>query len=105
MTVVMERESAETLSVLITTDDDPTSTPVEFAFLPIGQRPAEGDWQEGEWTGESWQGKDHNWRTWVATPTIGATPLDLAVGVWQGWVRIQDAPEAPVWRVDRVRIV
>jgi hypothetical protein len=41
MTEVLERETAESLSVLVTTNDDPAGTPVQFAFLHIGARPTE----------------------------------------------------------------
>jgi hypothetical protein len=73
-----ERESVEFLPVTITVNEQPVTTGVQFAIVPVGARP-----------------------TTYAPPTtlegkIGVMIQDLEPGWYRIWAQVTDTPEAPV---------
>ena len=76
-----------------------TTLPVFFAFLDDDAEPdpAEGAiWHEGSWAPEATVQRLHE--TYVARCLVGSggTAVDLAVGSWNVWLRIDGAVERPV---------
>lgn len=71
---------------------DPTADTVEMAFKQGPAVPASGDWKAASW---GTFGGQH-----VALCLIGPSggEVELAAGTWWPWVKLTDAPEAPVLR-------
>jgi hypothetical protein len=69
---------------------NPMGDDVFFAFLPRG-----GTWDEGLWTAGEWEDYDEATNTATAMVLIGASGLDLDVGVYYAYSRIVDDPEKP----------
>lgn len=76
---------------------DPTSDPVAFAFLPLGdESPDDPDFNDGTWrtvSGEYQAGI-------LVGPENDGIPLDP--GRYRVYVRVTDNPEIPIRRIDQV---
>jgi hypothetical protein len=77
---------------------NPTSRPVDLAFMPLGTNPASGDWVVAAWETDG--------STYYARATVGPGGSKvLAAGTYTVWVRVQDSPEIPVRPAGLFRIV
>lgn len=86
----IDRDSLEYLSVRIASDTDLSGATVEIAIVDQGVRPETGDFTAVD----EWDGAD-------AKILVGPPSNTLAPGTYDVWVRITDAPEAPVLRASR----
>lgn len=92
MTLSIERESVERLECSVTAATDPSDFTVEFAFTDLDARPE--TWHAGTWVDSST----------ARSPVLGSGSLDLNVGRYQVWLRIQALGETPVLRVDKLSV-
>ncbi len=103
MSITIPSISTEPIEVTATYNVDPTSLPVQFAFMGTGE-PSSGDWKSGSWDGAATAVGDR----YRATATIrigpGAT-VTLTDGDYDGWIRVvDDTPDGPTRKFDRIRI-
>lgn len=71
---------------------DPTSDPVAFAFTALSYPTIEPvTWYTGSWL--TFPGPVY-WAQCLVGPASGGVPL--AIGTWQGWVKVTDSPAVPV---------
>lgn len=75
---------------------DPTTKPVEWAFVTSGN-PTDTDWVTGDWETTP----DGYYARIIVGP--GSTKV-LAVGTYTAWIRITDNPEVPVRIVGKVSV-
>lgn len=107
--VKLQRESVEKLELPVTTEDDPTSATVQFAFTDTDspdERPGGsgfGAWVGGIWTGNP-TGSQGAFQRTALTPLIGGAGLDLDVGKWNVWSKITLGQEIAVDKCGQVQI-
>lgn len=84
---------------------DPTSYPVEFAFLGQDATP-DGDttWYAGTWFTESQTYLPDIYKAKVLIGPDGGV-VTLAAGSWSVWVRVTHPVEVPVEKADTILIV
>ena len=71
---------------------DPTSDPVTFAFTALSYPTVEpAGWYTGSWL--TFPGPVY-WAQCLVGPANGG--VSLAIGTWQGFVKITDSPAVPV---------
>lgn len=71
---------------------NPTSFPVNFAFISGPTEPQSGDWKTGQWAGSG--------APYIAQILVGpSNGLSLAPGSYQIWVQIIATPQVPVIQV------
>jgi hypothetical protein len=81
---------------------DPTSDPVQFAFMPAPtQVPAAGDWVSGSW--------DTNTASvlypYSARCLVGPSgTITLGIGTYVAYLKITDSPEVPVLIAGQLQI-
>lgn len=89
--------STENIRIPVRANVDPTSDPVEMAFMDSGA-PDEPDWTGGSWASGG--------PPYVALCLVGPDGgVELAVGTYTVWLRITDNPERPAGPVGTLRIV
>lgn len=77
---------------------DPTSEPVELAFVPSGGTPEEADWKDGTWETE---GSSREARCLVGPAGV----VSLDPGDYSIWVRVTADFETPVLLVGAVTVL
>ena len=98
MPLTLSSLTKEYVETIVSARYDPTSLPVEFAFVAEGVEPEEADWSPGGWraVGE---------KPYVARILIGpGTNVVLADGKYRAWLRIVATPEVPVRPFDTLTI-
>lgn len=80
---------------------DPTGDAVSMAFTVADVDPAVGDWKSATWETDATTSPS----TYYARCLVGpAGTITLAVGVWDVWLKVTDAPEIPARRVGNLQI-
>lgn len=94
MTERISQASIEKLETFVTVDTDPTGLAVSFSFVASGSAPS--SFTAGAWHDDGWV----NGTAKAVTPTVGFTgsgaSVELAVGTWLAFVKVDDDPEEPV---------
>lgn len=99
--VSIPSESLEYLRAKVTTQLDPTDGTVQFSLTDVDGDPV--TWVAGEWEDDPLV--TTNRVTAVARILIGPSgDLTPAEGKHAVWIKVTDAPEAPVRRVGVIRI-
>jgi hypothetical protein len=80
---------------------NPTADTVEMAFPAVTVDPAGGDWKAATWETDSTGTPVRYWARCLVGP--GGT-VTLAVGLYDVWVRITDAPEIPVKKSGQLEV-
>lgn len=106
MSITMEAQSTEYIYTGVT-GTPPTTA--EVAFVAAGVAPASGDWHAATlitaqndplWDDAQASGVKGDYYLAILigsfTGTSGVTPLTLAAGDWQEWLRLTGATERPV---------
>lgn len=98
--VILQRETVESLEVVIESSIDPTDTVVEFAVVPLGDRPT--GWIAGVWKGSA-TGSGGRYESVAVSPTVGDTAavdpvptIALLAGTYVVYVRVNADLETPV---------
>ena len=78
---------------------DPTSDPVDLAFLATFDKPDTGDWHTGTWTAG---GGGLYYARCLIGPGSGVGAL--TAGTWQVWLRLTATPETVVRLVGQIEI-
>jgi hypothetical protein len=80
---------------------NPTADQVDFAFTPVGARPA--TWYPGGWDGTASIPGSNAYRAQVLVGP-GSNGPTLAAGRYAVWLRITDDPEQPVLNVGQLSV-
>lgn len=97
--LILQRETVESVEVDIECSIDPTGDVIAFAFPPLGQRPSA--WTAGAWKGTA-TGSGGQYKATATTPTVGsltaAVPaaIELEAGEYVIYARISADLETPV---------
>ncbi len=77
---------------------NPTSDSVQMAFVPINTDPASGDFKTASWETQTIVTPNGVTYLYFARCLIGPSPGtgQLAVGVYQVFVKVTDSPEVPI---------
>ena len=73
---------------------DLSNDTVQMAFVPVGQKPATGDWRTATWV-------EPNVTGLLVGPDGGTV---LAVGAYDVWLQVLDSTEHPTAKYDTLRI-
>jgi len=99
MTIEIDRSSEEKLLCSVTSDLNPTSQAVSWAFSSSGAQPT--TWHDGSWvTDSAEQLRSSLWKAVAETPVIGLGAVDLAVGDYDVRIKVGLAVE----KVGQIRI-
>jgi hypothetical protein len=80
---------------------NPTGDTVVMAFTVADVDPLVGDWKAATWETDATTDPT----TYYARCLVGpAGTITLAVGVWDVWVKVTDAPEIPARRAGNLEI-
>lgn len=80
---------------------NPTSTPVQFAFVPPGVDPGVGNWVTASWETEVGPPTRYVARCLVGPGGVA----QLTKGTYAVWIQITDSPEIPQEPIDTIQIV
>ena len=81
---------------------NPTSDPVQFAFMAGTAQPGPSDWKTGSWDGTALRPSGNSYTAQVLVGPGGT--VTLPVGTYTMWVKITDSPEVPVIQVGILQV-
>ena len=91
-TVKVDRESQETVEIPITANEDPTTLPVTWAFVPVATPDAVRTYVAGEWKDTPGAQVGQKYRGVAVSPIIGTGTLDLVKGGYNAFVKVDARP-------------
>lgn len=92
----------EYLETVVTASVSPSGT-IEFAFPVQSAAPVAGDWEAGAWLAAATTNSDGTFSRRARTGLIGSDHV-LAVGRYDAWFRVTEAPEIPTHKFDKLTV-
>lgn len=93
--IELDDATVEYLEIDFVSRNDPTGYVVEFQITDLGEDVDDGNWIEGEWSDDSPQSRGEKFFS-KGLALVGSAGLELDIGSFQLWIRVQGDNDTPV---------